>query len=174
MRKWETEHKCYFTQLLQLRLKSLDKIQKYLLKRIHRAFSHICNSSKVHHSIKFILQKYFINLITSQGGNLSWHSTSPHMFQSKLKDDNKIFLVTRKECKDTDFASPKSAYINWSLPGSGNKFWRTLMAPKFPRDRLSCQKEKIIMSVATTLISAFDFIKAIFHFINRHTTMVTR
>lgn len=142
MEKIRNAHIYYFPQLVQLKLMSSNKSYKYSLKRVKCAFSHICNSSKVHHSIKLILWKYFINLITSQVDNFSG-AFSNNMLQSKLKFNTRLFLVTRKDYKDTDFASPKSAYINWSLPGSGYKSWRTLTAPRFPLERLSCKRENL-------------------------------
>lgn len=47
--------------------------------------------------------------------------------------------VASEQLQFTAFASPKSAYINWSLPGSGNNSCRIFTAPIFPRERLSCQ-----------------------------------
>lgn len=133
-----------------------NKSYKYLLKRVKCAFSHICNSSEVHHSIKFILWKDFINLITSQVHNFSG-AFSNTMLQSKLTFNTKLFQATRKYYKDTDFESPKSACINWSLPGSGNRFWRTLTAPKFPRDRLSCKGENVRLMSAVHLFCQRSF-----------------
>lgn len=36
---------------------------------------------------------------------------------------------------------PKSATINWSLPGLGNWSWRILTAPRLPLERLSYSKK---------------------------------
>jgi hypothetical protein len=125
-------------QVYQMELMFPKESYKYLLKRVKCAFSDICNSCKVHHSIKLILCKYFINLITSQVNNFSGEFTNKYA-SIEVKIQRQIIFCN----KDTDFASPKSAYINWSLPGSGNKLWRTLTAPKFPRDRLSWKRENL-------------------------------
>jgi hypothetical protein len=125
-------------QVSQMELMFQNESYKYLLKRVKCTFSDICNSCKVHHSIKLILCKYFINLIASQVNNFSGEFTNKYA-SIEVKIRHQIIFCN----KDTDFASPKSAYINWSLPGSGNKLWRTLTAPKFPRDRLSWKREKL-------------------------------
>jgi len=79
-------------------------------------------------------------------------------FNKEFKFNTKLFLVIRKDYKDTDSLSPKSAYINWSLPGSGNNSWRTLTAPKLPRDRLSCKEEKLFSRQNSQCIQIYQSI----------------
>jgi len=57
-----TEHKILFTSILQQRLNHFEKEQKYSLERKLCAFSNISNSSKMHHSVKCVFRKYFVNL----------------------------------------------------------------------------------------------------------------
>jgi hypothetical protein len=94
-------------QVYQMELMFPNESYKYLLKRVKCAFSDICNSCKVHHSIKLILCKYFINLITSQVNNFSGEFTNKYA-SIEVKIQRQIIFCN----KDTDFASPKSAYIN--------------------------------------------------------------
>ncbi len=58
----------------------------------------------------------------------------------------------RKKKEDTCLLSPRSAYMNCSRPGSGNKCCNFSIAPILPRDKLSCttHSETIKYQIFTT------------------------